>query len=218
MNLFVLIYTSLRILFLELTFISSFSVELKSNFITLQIFFNHFLWCNNYKCNIFVIKLSTMVQFKMYHGAVRLLKGRMCLVLFFEKQWRWTLRILKNQIAISPTSRKFGIQLFIILKQNLSVLLNCCFPLLEPILVGNFFSSTIVYPEKKVSYMLEKAVFNPKSLVVFSSVGLLRSLWFLWLFLNVCLWNLKMSLSISPPSKICKSSILYTLNHSEYTL
>lgn len=189
MNLFVLIYTSLRILFSELTFISSFSVELKSNFITLQIFFNHFLWCNNYKCNIFVIKLSTMVQFKMYHGEVRLLKGEMCLVLFFEKQWRWTLGMLKNQIAISPTSRKFGIQLFIILKQNLRVLLICCLPFLEPTLVWNFFSSTVVYPEKKkISYcMLEKAVFNPKSVVVFSSVGLLKSLWFLWLFLYVCL-------------------------------
>lgn len=178
MNLFVLIYTSLRILFSELTFISSFSVELKSNFITLQIFFNHFLWCNNYKCNIFVIKLSTMVQFKMYHGEVRLLKGEMCLVLFFEKQWRWTLGMLKNQIAISPTSRKFGIQLFIILKQNLRVLLNCCLPLLEPMLVWNFFSSTVVYPEKK---KLVTACWRKQYLT-------LNQLWFShqWAFWNHC--------------------------------
>ena len=134
--------------------------------------------------------------------------------------------MLKNQIVISPTSRKFGIQLFIILKQNLRVLLNCCLPLLEPTLVCNFFSELFSTLKKNISYcMLEKAVFNPKSVVVFSSVGLLRSLWFLWLFLYVCLWNIKMSLSPHQPKyvwKICKSSIfiyLIILNmHYNYLL
>ena len=54
----------------------------------------------------------------------------------------------QDQIAISPESEKFGIQVFLIINQILRVLLNSCLYSLEPSLVGNFFSSTVVYPEK----------------------------------------------------------------------
>lgn len=68
--------------------------------------------------------------------------------------------------------------------------------------------------------MLEKTVFNPKSVVVFSSVGLLKSLWFLWLFLYVFVKY--KNEPISPPSKICLEDLqvlyFYTLNNSKYAL
>lgn len=154
MNVFVLIYTSLRILFLKANIYFFILRRTKVQFYNFANFFNHFLCCYNYKCNIFVIKLSTMVQFKCIMGESDLWSGRS---LYFSLRKNEGTHIVNLRIKNNFSKlRKLFNSTFLNYKQILSVLLNSCLYLLESVLLGIFFSSIIVYPKKDYYWKLEK--------------------------------------------------------------